>query len=79
MSKAQHAIPYRPVPPFLRELREQAGLTQRALGTRIGKPQSWVYNSESANRRVDVAEFASWCRACGADPVKAFGKLLSVR
>ena len=77
MPKAQHAPDYRPVPGFLRGLREEAGLSQRALGTRISKPQSWVYNCESANRRVDVAEFVAWCRACGVDPAKAFGRLLS--
>jgi hypothetical protein len=27
-----------------------AGLTQRALGKRLGKPQSWVFNCETANR-----------------------------
>jgi hypothetical protein len=35
---------------------------------RLGKPQSWVFNCETANRRVDVTEFAAWARACGADP-----------
>jgi transcriptional regulator with XRE-family HTH domain len=75
MPKAQHAPSYRVVPKFLRELREQAGLTQRELGTKLGRPQSWVFNCETANRRVDVAEFAGWCRACGVDPVKAFAKV----
>ena len=76
MPKAQHAADYRPVPPFLRELREAAGLTQRQLGARMRRPQSWVYNCESANRRVDVAEFAAWCRACGVDAPRAFARLL---
>ena len=57
MPKSQHEPAYRPAPPFLRQLRERAGLTQRALGQRLRRPQSWVYNCESANRRVDVAEF----------------------
>ncbi len=62
--KAQHSRHYRSVPTFLRELRDKAGLTQRALGKRLGKPQSWVYNCETGNRRVDVSEFARWCEAC---------------
>ena len=77
MAKSQHAAEYRLVPGFLRGLREQAGLTQRALGAKLKKPQSWVYNCETANRRVDVTEFASWCRACGADPVKSVARLLA--
>ena len=77
-TKAQHARPYRPVPRFLRALREGAGLTQRELGKRLKRPQSWVYNCESANRRVDVAEFVAWAGACGADPQAAFRRFLGL-
>ena len=45
------------------DLREKAGLTQRDLGKRLKKPQSWVYNCETGNRRVDVTEFIVWARA----------------
>ena len=72
--KAQHARDYRTVPSFLRELREAAGLTQRELGARLRRPQSWVYNCESSNRRVDVAEFARWCEACDVDPDEAYAE-----
>jgi hypothetical protein len=79
MPKAQHASEYRNVPPLLRRVREAAALTQRALGAKLRKPQSWVYNCESANRRVDVTEFSAWCRACGADPLAALAELLGER
>ena len=59
MAKAQHAPRYRPVPPILRRMRQEAALTQRGL----------------AERRADVAEFLDWCRACGADPDQAFRPL----
>lgn len=71
MRKAQHARDYQCIPVVLRAMREKAGLTQRDLGKALKKPQSWIYNSETANRRVDVAEFVRWCRACGVDPVKS--------
>jgi transcriptional regulator with XRE-family HTH domain len=67
-TKAQHAPLYRKLPPFLRALREEAGLTQRDLGNRLKKPQSWIYNCETGNRRVDVTEFIAWARACKLDP-----------
>ena len=35
-------------------------MTQRDLGAKLKKPQSWIYNCESANRRVDVTEFILW-------------------
>ena len=78
-TKSQHAPGYRRLPGLLRALREEAGLTQRDLGGRLKKPQSWVYNCEAANRRVDVAEFAAWARGCGADPAAAFARFLSAR
>ena len=78
LSKAQHARRYSVVPRFLRAMREDAGLTKRALGERVGRPQSWVHNSETANRRVDVAEFISWCEACGVKPTSGFARLLKV-
>jgi len=74
--KAQHGSMYRKLPPFLRTMREKAGLTQRQLGAALKKPQSWVYNCEVANRRVDVTEFAAWATACGTDPAEAFQRLM---
>ena len=76
--KAQHARAYRHLPGFLRQLREEAGLTQRELGRRLGKPQSWIYNCEAANRRLDVSEFIAWSTACGVKPTTAFARFLRV-
>lgn len=70
-TKAQHSRRYRPLPGLLRTLREEAELTQRELGAVLRQPQSWVYNCEVGNRRVDVAEFCAWCEACRVDPVAA--------
>jgi hypothetical protein len=75
-TKSQHAASYQKVPGFLRAIREEAGLTQRALGERLKKPQSWVYNCEISNRRVDITEFVAWVRACGLEPTAAFRRLL---
>jgi transcriptional regulator with XRE-family HTH domain len=78
-TKSQHAHSYRALPGFLRSLREAAGLTQRQLAKRLRRPQSWVYNCETANRRVDVPEFIAWARACGAEPLAAFRRFLGAR
>ena len=79
MPKAQHSPAYRAIPALLREMREAAELTQRQIGNKLRRPQSWVYNCETANRRVDVAEFIAWCHACGVDPLAAVSKLLTRR
>lgn len=74
-ARALHGSLYRPVPSYLRKLREEAGLTQRDLGAAISRPQSWVQKCETAERRVDVAEFVLWCGGCGVDPVDAIRAL----
>jgi hypothetical protein len=76
-TKAQHAPPYQRLLALLRTLREEADLTQRELGKRLGKPQSWVYNCETANRRVDLTEFVAWATACEANPRVAFARFLA--
>ena len=77
MARAQHSVEYRDIPGFLRSLRERANLTQRALGQRLHRPQSWIYNCEVKNRRVDVAEFSAWCKACDVDPAASLAQLLA--
>ncbi len=67
---------YRVLPGFLRQMREDAKLTQRDIGQLLTKPQSYIYNCETANRRVDITEFIAWCNACEIDPKKAFSRLL---
>jgi transcriptional regulator with XRE-family HTH domain len=57
-------------------MREEAGLTQRELAKRLRMSHVMVHNSETAERRVDVAEFRDWCEACGRDPLAAFKEVM---
>ena len=75
-TKSQHTPAYDRLRKLLRKLRDEAELTQRDLGSRLQKPQSWVYNCETGNRRVDVTEFIAWAEACGVQPQAAFSRLL---
>lgn len=47
----------------VRQLRVQAGVTQQGLAARLGVPQSWVSNIESARRRLGVLEALDVCAA----------------
>lgn len=76
VTKAQHALRYQRLPGLLRELREEAGMTQRRMGEAVNRPQSWVFNCETGNRRVDVAEFCAWCSACNVDPAMVLRRFL---
>jgi len=75
MPKPNTALIYRRVPPFLRVMREKAGLTQRQLASKIGQTQWWVARSETGSRRLDVAEFLEFCIGCGVDPGDALADL----
>lgn len=77
-TKSQHTIYYRRLPAFLRQMQVEAGLTQRDLGKRIRKPQSYIYNCETPNRRVDVTEFIAWARACDSIRLRGRRELASV-
>ena len=41
---------------LLRQLREEAGLTQADVAGRLGEPQSFVSKYESGERRLDLVE-----------------------
>ncbi len=60
-------------------MREKAKLTQRELAEKLGLQHTLIHNSETAERRVDVAEFADWATACGLDPVEAFRDFMKGR
>jgi transcriptional regulator with XRE-family HTH domain len=79
MAKSQHATGYRLVLKLLREMRDEAGLTQRDLAQKVRKPQPWVHKSETGERRLDINEFLLWCDACGVAPEKAFAKFIGLR
>lgn len=49
----------------LRAARKRVGLSQSALGERLGKEQSFVSKVETCERRLDVIEAAKWCAALG--------------
>ena len=84
MQKAQHHRDYKPLPAFLRKMRnavkkpDGSEFTQRDLGEEVDEPQSWVHNCESNNRRMDIAEFIRWCEACGVDPADGFKRYLKL-
>lgn len=79
MAKALQAKRYKHLPALLRSMREHASLTQRELAGKLGIAHTMVHNSETAERRVDIAEFADWAIACGVNPKEAFDVFLSHR
>jgi transcriptional regulator with XRE-family HTH domain len=58
------------------ELRVRAKLSQRELASAVGREQSFIGRIETGQRRVDLVEWITICRACGADPEAEMGILV---
>jgi transcriptional regulator with XRE-family HTH domain len=67
--KSIHDPAYRKLCASLRQLREDKGLTQRDLAEALGEVRSFVWRTETGERRLDAVELVRWCLACEADPV----------
>jgi ribosome-binding protein aMBF1 (putative translation factor) len=67
MEKSIHSTRYAVFLKVLREGRERAGLTQVQLAKKIGEMQTFVSKCERGERRVDVVELRTFCRAFGMD------------
>lgn len=60
---------------LMTKARRNAGLTQHELAMRLSKPQSFVAKYEAGERRVDVVEFITICRAIAVDPARLIKQL----
>jgi transcriptional regulator with XRE-family HTH domain len=64
---------------LLRQVRNEARLTQADVAERVSQPQSFVSKYESGERRLDVLELRIVCSAIGislADFIKRLEKAL---
>lgn len=57
MVKSLHSRQYTIFRELLTQAREDVGMTQVQVATKLGKPQSYVSKYESGDRRLDVTEF----------------------
>lgn len=49
----------------LREMREARGVSQQALGERIGRPQAWISNRERDTVETPIADVVEIAQALG--------------
>lgn len=78
MAKSLHTSEYEAFRKLLLTAREEAGLTQLEVATRLSKPQSFVAKYEGGERRLDVIEFMEICEALKVDPNSLINKLRAV-
>lgn len=69
---------FRPIGVRLATLRTNAGLTQRVLAERVGKPPSYIAKVEKAERRLDLLDLQLLATALEWDVGDLAKDLLSV-
>lgn len=62
---------------LLREIRNEAELTQLQLATQLGESQSFVSKYESGEQRLDLLQIEEICRATGVPLRKFIDRYLS--
>lgn len=65
MEKSIHSARYAAFLMVLRDARRRAGLTQAQLARRIRETQTFVSKCERGERRLDIIELRTICRAFG--------------
>lgn len=68
MRKTIASPQYRKLVLWLKNNREEQGLSMRALADRLEAPHSFVQKIEMLERRLDVMEYVRYCAALGIDP-----------
>lgn len=56
--------------------RQDAGVSQRELAVRLGKPRSFVSKYESRERRLDILELLAIARALDVDAIAIVQQIL---
>jgi ribosome-binding protein aMBF1 (putative translation factor) len=65
MQKSIHSTRYAVFLKVLRDSRLRAGLSQSQVAKKIGETQTFVSKCERGERRIDVIELRTFCRAFG--------------
>ena len=52
---------------LLRQVRREAGVTQKELADRLRQTQSFISKCERGERRLDVVELRAFCNALGVE------------
>ena len=73
--KSIYSPDYERIVALLREVREQAGLSQAGLAALLERPRTFVIKIELGERRIDLLEWLRFCQACKVAPSKFLARL----
>ncbi|KAF0248440.1 MAG: DNA-binding protein [bacterium] len=78
MAQSTASARYQHLLDVLLEERIKQGLLQKDLGSKMGKPQSFISKVERGERRIDPAELVDICVALGIDPAEVIQKIAAI-
>lgn len=79
MTGSTHNPDYRLLLGILREAREERGVSQVELATRLGNTQTFVSKCERGERRIDLVEFVEFAEALGQSAPEMLAEYLARR
>lgn len=75
LRKSIHAQEHEHLRKILINRRQELGLTQRMLADRLGVIYSLVGKVEIGDRRLDVIEFITYCKALELSPIEILASI----
>jgi transcriptional regulator with XRE-family HTH domain len=72
----KYAAHRRAIVAVLREAREKAGLSQRALSEKLGEHVTYVHEIETDQHSVRTEEFIAIAQALGIDPTELLARVV---
>ena len=68
MKPSSYSPQYDNLRAWMKQKREESGLSLRAVGEIVGRHHSVVGKLEQDRRKIEMLEFVAYCKAVGADP-----------
>lgn len=68
MKPSSYSPHYHQLRAWMKQKREESGLSLRAVAEILGRHHSVVGKLEQDRRKVEILEFVAYCQAIGADP-----------
>ncbi|AKH44314.1 Helix-turn-helix domain protein (plasmid) [Croceibacterium atlanticum] len=76
MAKGVHDKRYQKLLAALIAARQDRGMSQSELASRLGRPQQFVSRYELSKRRLDIIEYVDVAQNLDLDPPAELGKIL---
>ncbi|BCD98705.1 hypothetical protein MARGE09_P2906 [Marinagarivorans cellulosilyticus] len=77
MEPSSYSPHYDKLRAWMKQKREESGLSLRAVSEELGRHHSVIGKMEQDRRKIELLEFVEYCRVIGADPHEGLDVMLS--